>query len=261
MNEARTYAQFWKCALRVNPHACSGNYRGREHGMDSRTYAGALRDVCRAEGIGVVGFAGHDGVADAEVARKLLTESGIVVFLWFELLTTEKVHWVCLFLEDTSERQLERYLGKLHLTDPRDGARPSDLGGQELLAAVDALDGFCYVARVTSKCGVLKGELGHLWTDSRLRAARIPGKVEDLPPRYESIALNHDVDYRREHRIALINAKDVAAPEDLRDARASTFIKMTRPCFASFLMAFVAVILEGGKEAFMQRKEKDGCDY
>ena len=38
--------------------------------------------------------------------------------------------------------------------------------------------------------------------------------------------------------MALINAKDVAKPEDLRNPRASSFIKMTRPCFASFLMAF-----------------------
>ena len=38
--------------------------------------------------------------------------------------------------------------------------------------------------------------------------------------------------------MALINAKDVAKPDDLYDRRASTFIKMTRPCFASFLMAF-----------------------
>ena len=38
--------------------------------------------------------------------------------------------------------------------------------------------------------------------------------------------------------MALINARDVAKPEDLRDPRASSFIKMTRPCFTSFLMAF-----------------------
>ena len=38
--------------------------------------------------------------------------------------------------------------------------------------------------------------------------------------------------------MALINAKDVATAEDLGDGRASCFIKLTRPCFSSFLMAF-----------------------
>lgn len=236
--EHYTYARFWKCALQVNPHGYSGNYRGQEHGMDAQAYARAMRDACLAEGIQVVGFADHGSVADAEVARKVLTGAGIVVFPGFEVATTEKVHWVCLFPENTSEQQLERYLGKLHLTNPQDGVRPSDLGGQQLLAVVDELGGFCYAAHVTSNSGVLKGKFNNLWTDPRLRAAQIPGKVGDLPPEYKPIALNSNVDYRREHPVALINAKDIATPEDLSDSRASTFIKMTRPCFASFLMAF-----------------------
>ena len=36
----------------------------------------------------------------------------------------------------------------------------------------------------------------------------------------------------------MINAKDVSKPEDLAHTDASTFIKMTRPCFSSFLLAF-----------------------
>lgn len=233
-----TYARFWKCALQVNPHAYSGNYRGQEHGMDAQSYAEALRDACIAEGIQIVGFADHGSVADAEVARKILTEAGVVVFPGFEVATTEKVHWVCMFPEDTSEQQLERYLGKLHLTNPQDGVRPSDLGGQQLLAEVDELGGFCYAAHVTSNSGVLKGKFNNLWTNPRLHAAQIPGKVEGLPPEYKPIALNNNADYRREHPVALINAKDIATPDDLGDPRASTFIKMTRPCFASFRMAF-----------------------
>lgn len=206
--------------------------------MDAQAYAQAMRDVCLAEGIQVVGFADHGSVADAEVARKVLTEAGIVVFPGFEVATTEKVHWVCLFPEFTSEQQLERYLGKLHLTNPQDGVRPSDLGGQQLLAVVDELGGFCYAAHVTSNNGILKGKFNNLWTNPRLRAAQIPGKVEDLPPEYKQIMLNKNNDYRREHPIAAINAKDVATPDDLRAPGASCFIKMTRPCFASFLMAF-----------------------
>ena len=82
--------------------------------MDASVYAEALRDVCVAEDIEVVGLADHGSVADAEIVRKVLAETGIVVFPGFEVATTEKVHWVCLFPEDTSEQQLERYLGKLH---------------------------------------------------------------------------------------------------------------------------------------------------
>ena len=233
-----TFARFWKCALQVNPHSYNENYRGQEHGMDAKAYAEALRDVCLEEEIQVVGLADHGSVADAEVVRKVLTDAGIVVFPGFEVATTEKVHWVCLFPEDTTEQQLERYLGRLHLTDPEDGVRPSSLGGHELLKCVEELGGFVYAAHVTQANGLLKQKLPHLWMDRRLRAAQIPGPVDDLPPEFKPIALNKNPDYQRDYPIALINAKDVAKPEDLKNPRASCFIKMTRPCFESFQMAF-----------------------
>ena len=239
MNEQHyTFAQFWKCALQVNPHAYGANYRGMDHGMDANTYAEALRDACITERIQVVGLADHGSVAHAEIMRRVLVEAGIVVFPGFEVATTEKVHWVCLFPEDTSEQQLERYLGRLELTNPEDGIRPSRLGGQQLLQCVDELGGFCFAAHATSGSGLLRGKFNNLWADARLRAAQMPGKIDDLPQEYKPIALNKNPDYKRDHPVALINAKDVAKPDDLRDPRASTFIKMTRPCFASFLLAF-----------------------
>ena len=206
--------------------------------MDADTYAAALRDACLTETIQVVGLADHGSVADAEIMRKVLVDAGIVVFPGFEVATTEKIHWVCLFSEDTSEQQLERYLGKLSLTNPADGVRPSDFGGQQLLQCVEDLGGFCFAAHATSDSGLLKGKFNNVWCDARLRAAQIPGDVNDLPPEYKLIVLNKNSDYKRDHPVAMINAKDVARPDDLGDPHASTFIKMTRPCFASFLMAF-----------------------
>ena len=66
MYEHYTFAQFWKCALQVNPHAYSANYRGTDHGMNASTYAESLRDTCLNEKIQVVGLADHGSVADAE---------------------------------------------------------------------------------------------------------------------------------------------------------------------------------------------------
>jgi hypothetical protein len=180
-----TYAQFWKCALQVNPHSYSAGYRGQDHGLDAKAYAEALRDVCLEEGVQVVGLADHGNVADAEIVRKVLLDAGLVVFPGFEVATTEKVHWVCLFPEDTSEQQLERYLGSLRLTDPEDGVRPSKLGGEDFFRVVsDELGGFIYAAHIIDKSGVLRQKLNHLWQDPLLKAAQIKGSVDDLPPEY-----------------------------------------------------------------------------
>ena len=40
------------------------------------------------------------------------------------------------------------------------------------------------------KHGLLKGKFNNVWTDARLRAAQIPGTVENLPDNYKSIVLN-----------------------------------------------------------------------
>ncbi len=98
--------------------------------MDVHPYASALREVCLAESIKIVGLTDHGSITDSENVWKVLSAAGIVIFPGFEIATTEKVHRVRLFSEDTSEKQLERYLGHLSLIDPRDGIRPSMLGGR-----------------------------------------------------------------------------------------------------------------------------------
>ena len=113
-----TYARFWKCALQVNSHRYSANYRGQDHGMDASAYAEVLRDVCLEEDIQVVGLADHGSVEESETVRKVLAQPGIVVFPGFEVATSEKVHWVCLFPEETTYRQLEDYLVHLGKTSP-----------------------------------------------------------------------------------------------------------------------------------------------
>lgn len=238
VHEQYTYARFWKCALQVNLSTYSGKYRGDEHGSSPEDYAKQLRQECEAQNIDVVGLADHGNVDETDVIRKELESGGIIVFPGFEVATTEKVHWVCLFPEGTPVDQLNRFLGKLHLTDPADGVRPSDLSGEQLLNVVKGLNGFCYGAHATSGSGLLKQKCNHLWKLDNLRAAQIPGSVDHLPNEYKPIALNKNPDYRRSRPMGFINAKDVAKPEDLRDPRASTLIKMTRPCFESFLMAF-----------------------
>ncbi len=233
-----TYARFWKCALQVNPHNYSNNYRGESHGLNAVKYAQELLKICRSEKVNIVGLANHGSVDDTEIIRKKLNEGGIVVFPGFEIATTEKVHWVSLFPEDTSVQQLEHYLGKLGIDKTEDRIRPSKLSGHDLLEVVERIGGFCYAAHVTSNSGLLKKGFNNLWTNPLLRVAQIPGRVNDLPPEYKNIVLNNNNEYQRKNEITLINAKDIVRPNDLQEPGASTLIKMTQPCFSSFLMAF-----------------------
>lgn len=239
-----TVARFWRCALQVNPSSYQSKYRGGEHGLDEIRYNQQLLDQCLALDIKVVGIADHANVDAVDSLRQFLEPHGIVVFPGFEIASSEKIHMVCLFPEGTTKDKLNRYLGKMSLTDAQDSALPSSMTCLDLAATIFELGGFWYAAHMTGVSGLLRlhqdgGGLQHIWkAEGLVKAGQIPGKPDDLPLNYKNIVLNKDPNYRREHCIALLNAKDVAKPEDLANPSASCWIKMTRPSFESFTTAF-----------------------
>lgn len=240
MSDQYTYARFWRCALQVNPVGYNIAYRGSQHGLTEDNYNQALLNKCLELDIKVVGLADHGSVDSVDTLRNVLEPHGIVVFPGFEIASTEKIHMVCLFPEDTTKDQLNRYLGNLGLTDPQDKVWPSKLGCLELAKAIKNVGGFWYAAHATQANGILFQKSVHTWQRSDLvKAAQIPGSVGDLPPEYKNIVLNKDPNWKRERPIAVINAKDVAKPADLDDSSATCWIKMTRPTFDAFKVAFL----------------------
>jgi ABC-type lipoprotein export system ATPase subunit len=243
MSDQYTSARFWRCALQVNPVGYNGTYRGADHGLDEGGYNQALLQKCLELGITVVGLADHGSVASVDALRQMLQPHGIVVFPGFEIASNDKTHYVCLFSEETTGQQLERYLGNLDLLDTTDGVRPSRLSSEQLIEKVDQLGGFIYAAHCTLDSGLLKNRLNHVWKLHKLRAAQIPGPIDDLAgvegDFYRRVLLNKDDAYRRERPVAVINAKDVAKPKDLEQPGATCLIKMTRPNFAAFKVAFL----------------------
>ena len=237
-----TKAKFWKCALQVNP-ASYIHYRGTDHGLTEGEYNQNLLRVCQEENIKVLGIADHGNVNNVDKIRDLMSQNEIIVFPGFEVSSSEKVHFVCLFNEKISKDILNRYLGNLELLDPEEGVRPSKLSAVLLLEKVYELGGVTYAAHCTEDSGVLYKKLNHVWRNPLLKAAQIPHTLDDLKNEndhgYRRILLNKEPGYKRERPIAILNAKDVEKPETLRSPTASCLIKMTEPCFESFQQAFL----------------------
>ncbi len=107
---------------------------------------------------------------------------------------------------------------------------------------VEELGGFVYAAHCTDDSGIIRQQLHHVWQNPLLKAAQIPGTLDELNKdegySYYQILQNKNPDYKRDTPVGIINAKDVAVPEDLANPKASCLIKMTKPCFASFKLAF-----------------------
>ncbi|GAC1038731.1 AAA family ATPase [Pseudomonas sp. No.117] len=243
MDDHFTYARFWRCALQVNPFSYHAAYRGADHQLDESAYNQALLQKCLELDIKVVGIADHGSVEAIDALRQVLTQHGIVVFPGFEIAASDKTHFVCLFPEDTSVQSLERYLGSLELLDPHECILPSQLSSIQLIDKIEQMNGFIYAAHCTHDSGLLKNRLAHVWKHPRLRAAQIPFSVDDLAREesgfYRRVLLGRDDAYRRQRPIAVINAKDVAKPDDLEKPNATCLIKMTRPTFAAFKVAFL----------------------
>lgn len=240
-------ARFYKCALQVNPYDYAGKYQGQP-GLTEGSYNEQILKQCTTNKIKVVGTADHGRVEQSETLRQTLAENGIAVFPGFEIASSEKIHMVCLYPEQTSVGTLNQYLGRLmgnnsvHLEN--NPVHPSSHSCEEIAVKMQEQEGFWYAAHMTGNNGLLRLDAGgsnyvHLWQKNDLViAGQIPGAINDLPPKYKAIVENAEHGYKREKPIAVINAKDVAIPEDLSESSATCFVKMTEPTFSAFKNAF-----------------------
>lgn len=237
-----TKAEFWKCALQVNP----SNYirfRGQEPSLTEEEYNQKLLNACLESDIKVIGMADHNSVDGVDAIRAVFHEEGITVFPGFEIESSEKVHFVCLFDENTTSQKLERILGFLEINDPESRSVPSSLSAAQIIDKINEHGGFIYAAHCTNDKGLLKQRMNHIWKDPKLVAVQIPNTIESLKgiedDFYRQVLCNNLPEYRREKPMAVINAADVSIPEDIKDEKASCLIKMTSPCFSSFKQAFL----------------------
>ncbi|MEG6548279.1 DNA repair protein [Acinetobacter bereziniae] len=234
-------ARFFKCALQVNPVGYI-QYRGQQQNLSEVEYNQQLLNEALEAGIEVIGLADHGSVDQIEELRTLFNQNGIVVFPGFEIASSEKIHFVCLFDECTTADLIKMYLGAL-CVDINHPAAPVQKSAIDIINYVNEKKGFIYAAHCTNDDGVLKRRMNHVWQHKGLLAAQIPRSIEDLRgienDFYRKVFLNKDPNYLREREIAAINAADVAKPSDIKKDVASCLIKMTKPCFSSFKQAFL----------------------
>ena len=139
---------------------------------------------------------------EVDLIRDTLAPQGITVFPGFEISSTEKVHMVCLFAEDTTTVELQRVLGRLDLMDPDERVTPSRLGCLDIARIIHDQNGFWYAAHMIGRSGLLRlhqdgGGLAHVWKDHDLvLAGQIAGTIDGLPQNYKLIVENKNPDYR-----------------------------------------------------------------
>ncbi len=224
-------ARFYRVALQVNPfdyvvrHAKASGY------SSEADYNEAVVKACSEYGIEAIAVTDHFRVSTSEGLTRAASAAGIAVFPGFEGVTKEGVHFLCLFDPARPVSEIERIIGECGVRDDRTASPVGDLDSEELLAKAKDWDAVLVAAHATSPQGGLLRKLSgqsraRVWRSSDLQAIAIPGPVGDLPQEYRTI-VHCEGEYERDHPIAVLNARDVCAPEDLAKPDSWSWIKMT----------------------------------
>lgn len=242
-------ARFHQCALQVNSHHYAGTFRGQPLATDALAHAKAVVAKAVDLGVKVLGITDHNDASGVPAFRLAAENQPVHILPGFEISSLEGVHILCLYPSETSDKQLERHLGALGIADIGPSTDPAQETFSDVLAIVRRQGGMTIAAHMTNERGlfrVLSGQPRILaWRDENLLAVQIPGMIEDLPPDVLPIVRNMNPDYRRSHipeygqALAVVNARDIAEPDDLDDPAATCWIKMDEVGIEGLRQAFL----------------------
>lgn len=238
MNESNqlTYhgVRFYKCALQVNPFGYAKQHGNSSGATTEEEYNNAMAKSCGDAGVRVVALANHGDVTESERLRKILRDNGIVVFPGFEIASSEKIHMVCFFPADAGTADLNRYLGAMSgghaKAIGKQGTHASALTCIEIAKHVKTFDGVWYAPHMDGRNGLLERGSPEIWRQHAfVRAGSLTKNIREIEDGVRAIVENVTPEYKRERRIAIVNANDVSKPPDFTHPRASCWIKMASP--------------------------------
>jgi DNA repair ATPase RecN len=242
-------AKFYRCAFQVNPAHYAGKFRGADHGFDEGAYVAAVLDKCVELGVEVVAVTDHNHAGSIARFKSEGATRGVTVFPGLEVASSEGVHVLCLYAPETSDTELQRFLGQFDITSAEPSSSLSRKSLGDLLACVRDQGGQTIAAHVTHDKGLLNTLHGqariNAWKDPNLLCVQLPGAVDDAPDDKRPILKNQNADYRREPgatdglAIAVVNACDITKPEDLESLSATCWVKMTEPSLEGLRQAFL----------------------
>ena len=242
-------ATFHRCALQVNPAHYASTFRGADGEVDERAYVVSLLDKCHDLGISVIAVTDHNHAGSVAVFREEAERRDITVFPGFEVASSEGIHVLCIYHPDTSDAELQRFLGQLDITTTEPSASLSGKSFSDLLECVRQQGGLTIAAHITQEKGLLHTLHGQArvkaWKDPNLLCVQIPGAVDDTPEDKRPILRNKNSDYRRDPgaadclAVAVVNAQDVTSPKDLEEPSSSCWIKMSQRSLEGLRQAFL----------------------
>ena len=241
-------ARFFKCALQVNPFEYLGRHGVLSQYRNEKEYNAAIIEACQDAKVEAIAVTDHYRVRYSAGLIECARAAGIAAIPGFEAVTKDGVHLLCLFDPGKQLYDLERILGDCGILQETEDSPTGKYDVVEFLAASEKWGAVCIAAHVSHEGGLLRKLSGqsriHAWRSPSLLACSLPGPIKDAPDDLRLILQNRNAEYRREHPVAIVNAKDVSEPSTFEDPGASSSIKMSE------------VTLEGLRQAFLDPESR-----
>ena len=236
-------ARFFKCALQVNPFEYLTRHGITSSFSNEKEYNAAIIEACHDAKVDAIAVTDHYRVRSSARLVEDSNAAGIVAFPGFEAVTKDGVHLLCLFDPSKGLYAIERILGDCGIHQDTEKSPTGKYDAAEFLSESQKWGAICIAAHVASSDGLL-GKLSgqpriHAWRSPSLLACSLPGPVSDAPEHLRPILQNKNPEYRREHPVSVVNAKDVSNPNTLKEPGASSWIKASE------------ITLEGLRQAFL----------
>ena len=243
MRQLPSGAHFFKCALQVNPFEYLVAHDKPSSFANESEYNAVLIEACHEQKIDAIAVTDHYRVRSAASLIERSKAAGITAFPGFEAVTKDGVHLLCLFDPKTNLDELERILGACGIHQEHQESPTGRYDVMEFLAESQNWGAVCIAAHVASDGGLLRKLSGqsciNAWQSPNLLACSLPGPVGDSPDDLRPILQNKNAEYRREHPVAVLNAKDVSDPSYLKDLGTSCWIKMSEITIDGLRQAFL----------------------
>lgn len=236
-------ARFYKCALQVNPFNYLRRHNKPVKFTNEDDYNKAIVRDCQENGIEVIAITDHYRISTSQGLQSAAKQMGIYVFPGFEAVTKDGVHLLCLFDTNKDIDYIDRIIGDCGIHDNQRDSPQGKYDVVEFLEESKKWEAICIAAHATSDGGVLSELSGQsrisAWCSPHLLACSIPNSMGDVPENLHPILENKNLEYHRDHPIAIINAQDVCSPDGLAKGGSSSWIKMSE------------VTIEGLRQAFL----------
>jgi hypothetical protein len=237
-------ARFYRCSLQVNPFEYVKRHKRPTSFSSESDYNDAIIKACIKDGVEVIAVTDHYRVRSSQSLTDAAIGKGLRVFRGFEAVAKDGVHILCLFDPSKDTNGLERLVGACGIRDEQAASPTGQYDTIELLEkAQGEWEGVCVAAHVAGDGGLLTKLSGqtrvNAWTSPYLLACSLPGPAKDAPDNLRPMLENKDAAHRRSRCVAVINAQDVSAPEDLAEPGASCWIKMSDVSVEGLRQAFL----------------------